>query len=263
MTLAAPGSTGPSGLTRSTGSTTATGSPGPTGSAGLTSAGSGAATLPYRNRAEAGEHLAPLLEGLRGAANTIVLALPRGGVPVAAPLARELGLPLDILLVRKLGMPGHPEYAIGAIGSGGMRVMSESAPATSVSPEQIEAVLHRETQELVRREAQYRAGRAPRSLRGWEVVLVDDGLATGASMRVAVAASRAQGADRVVVAVPVGSAQACADLMSVRIPVEQRADEVVCANTPSPFGAVGAWYQDFEQVGDEEVIRILEQHRHA
>lgn len=197
--------------------------------------------------------MASLLGSYRQQPHCIVLALPRGGVPVAAVLARELGLPLDVLLVRKLGVPGHEEYAMGAIASGGVRIMTSVVEEMGVSHGEIDRVVQREQAEMARRESAYRGGRPPLRLDGLTAILVDDGLATGASMRAAVIAARKLGAHSVVVAVPVGSSEACGALRAGASP----ADEVICASTPSPFVAVGIWYRDFAQTSDQEVIDAL------
>ncbi|RSZ47369.1 MULTISPECIES: phosphoribosyltransferase family protein [unclassified Variovorax] len=210
----------------------------------------------FRDRADAGRQLAPLLDRYRDAQHYVVLALPRGGVPVAAEVARALNLPLDVLVVRKLGLPGHEEYAAGAIAVGGVHVTGEDAPGMA-------RVLKRERRELQRREREYREHCAPLDLHGMTAILIDDGLATGLSMRAAVIAARALGAASVIVAVPVGSATACRALggMDVSSPATAHADEVVCMQVPEPFVAVGAWYRSFEAPGDEEVRRTLAQWR--
>jgi putative phosphoribosyl transferase len=180
-----------------------------------------------------------------------VLALPRGGVPVGYAVARALGIPLDVFLVRKLGVPGEEELAMGAVASGGIRVLNQTVVrALAVSAEQIEAVARRETEELARRERLYRGDRPPPDVRGRRVILVDDGIATGASMRGAIAAVRARGAGRIVVAVPVAAAATAAALAA-------EAEEVVCLATPEPFHAVGIWYREFAQTSDEEVRALL------
>lgn len=205
----------------------------------------------FRDRSEGGRALAGLLARYAGRAGVIVLALPRGGVPVGYEVARALGVPLDVFVVRKLGAPGQPELAIGAIASGGVRVLdAELVRALAITPETIEAIAGREEEELQRRERLYRGERKPRELGGETVILVDDGLATGASMRSAVAAVRQQGPAKVVVAVPVAAAQVCTAF-------QQIADEVVCAATPTPFYAVGQWYAVFDQTDDDEVRRLL------
>jgi len=181
----------------------------------------------------------------------VVFALPRGGVPVAFEVARVLDAPLDVFLVRKLGVPGHEELALGAIAQGGVRVLNaEVVRSLNIAPDTIEAVAAREGEELARRERAYRDDRPPLEVAGRTVILVDDGLATGASMRAAVAALRAAAAARIVVAVPVAAPETCD---AVRAEV----DEIVCAVTPEPFYAVGFWYADFAQTTDAEVHDLL------
>ena len=209
--------------------------------------------LPFRDRRHAGRVLATQLEQYRGRAGLLVLALPRGGVAVGFEVARELGAPLDIFVVRKLGVPGHEEYAMGAIASGGVKVMNPM-PGLTVSPEAIAAVVEREQAELVRREQLYRKQRPAVPLRGRTVIVVDDGLATGSTMQAAVLAIRQQHPLHITVAVPVGAQDTCATL-------RQQADEVICAETPEPFRAVGLWYQEFPQATDEEVCALLEEAR--
>lgn len=219
----------------------------------------------FKDRADAGRQLASLLGQYRDAQHCVVLALPRGGVPVGAEVARALHLPLDALVVRKLGLPGHEEYAAGAIAVGGIRVTGEEAPGMA-------RTLKREQRELQRRELAYRGQRPPLDLRGMTALLVDDGLATGLSMRAAVIAARALGAASVIVAVPVGSAAACQSLEMAASaaalsdiggvsPAATHADEVVCMHMPEPFFAVGAWYDSFEAPSDEEVRQTLAQWR--
>jgi putative phosphoribosyl transferase len=209
---------------------------------------------PFTDRREAGRELAAKLQRYAGRGDVVVLALPRGGVPIAVEVAEALDAPLDVFVVRKLGMPGHPEFAIGAIASGGVRVLSDDVIRWYAVPESaIEAIVRQELAELERRERDYRQGRPLTNLRGRTVILVDDGLATGASMRAAVEAVRAHHPARVVVAVPVGAPSTCQELGEV-------ADEVVCARTPEPFSAVGRWYRDFVQVTDEEVRALLREH---
>jgi putative phosphoribosyl transferase len=205
----------------------------------------------YRDRREAGRVLARLLVAYRGNPDVLVLALPRGGVPVGYEVSRELDAPLDVFIVRKLGMPGHEEYAMGAIASGGIRVMSPDAARFGIPPPAIEAVVERETRELERREQFYRGNRAPLYLKGRIVILVDDGLATGSTMRAAVQAVRRLGPSRIVVAVPVGARDTCDAF-------HDEVDEVICGRSPEPFGGVGAWYDDFEQTSDDEVHRLLD-----
>ena len=210
--------------------------------------GKGRAGGRFVDRHHAGEVLAAAVAGRRA---DVVLALPRGGVPVAAPVARILGAELDVLVVRKLGAPNQPELAMGAIASGGAVVVDdELAERCGVSGDEVEAVLARERAELERRERSYRADRPPVELRGRRVVVVDDGLATGASMRVALLALRSLAPAHVVVAVPVGPPATCASLREL-------ADEVVCLESPEHFAAVGQWYEDFSQTSDDEVRSLL------
>jgi len=209
---------------------------------------------PFADRREAGIVLARRLGRLAGRDDVVVLALPRGGVPVGYEVARTLGVPLDVFVVRKLGFPGHPELAMGAIASGGVRVLNEEVLGWSgVSREVIEQVTRTEGVELERRECAYRNGRPPELIENRVVVLVDDGLATGSTMRAAVLAVRRLRPARVIVAVPVGARESCLDLRPI-------ADEVVCAITPEPFSAVGFWYADFIQTTDDEVRQLLAAH---
>jgi putative phosphoribosyl transferase len=206
----------------------------------------------FRDRAEAGRALARVLSHYAGRDDVIVLALPRGGVPVAAEVAKELGAPLDVFLVRKLGVPGHEELAMGAIASGGVLVLDEGVLRwLGISEEQIQRALARELDELRRREAAYRDGRPLPDLKDKLVILVDDGLATGASMQAAARAVRRYEPARIVIAVPVASRATCDEF-------RDEVDEVVCAVTPEPFRAVGNWYEDFAQTSDEEVRELLE-----
>jgi predicted phosphoribosyltransferase len=205
----------------------------------------------FRDRAEAGQILAAKLAPYANRADMLVLALPRGGVPVAYEVAQALHAPLDVFLVRKLGLPGQVELAMGAIASGGTRVINEEVVGKlNIPDEVIEAVAVEEQRELNRREVDYREGRPPPDVHGRTIILVDDGLATGSSMRAAVAALRRQGPARIIVAVPVGARETCAEL-------RHEADDAVCAQTPEPFYAVGAWYEDFAQISDEEVRDLL------
>lgn len=205
----------------------------------------------FSDRADAGRVLAAALAGYAGRSDVIVLALPRGGVPVAYEVARALGAPLDVFLVRKLGLPAHEELAMGAIASGGIRLINEDVvQAYHVTDAEIEAVASTERAELERRELLYRDGRALPPLEGRTVILVDDGLATGATMRVAVLALREKSPARIVVAVPVAAAETCEEFQSI-------VDDVVCAETPSPFYAVGLWYENFTQTTDDEVHELL------
>jgi predicted phosphoribosyltransferase len=209
----------------------------------------------YADRRAAGLELASRLTGYRGHADVVVLALPRGGVPVAHEIARELGAPLDVFLVRKLGVPGHAELAMGAIASGGVRVLNNNVVSWyGLTPAIIDQVAATEQLELERREQEYREGQAPLDLRDRTVILVDDGLATGSTMKAAAQAVRAQAPARIVVAVPVGAADTCRSFAGI-------VDEVVCARTPEPFSAVGLWYRDFSQTTDDEVRELLQQHR--
>jgi predicted phosphoribosyltransferase len=205
----------------------------------------------FRNRSEAGQFLAQKLKKYADRPDVIVLALPRGGVPVAIEVARVLNAPLDVFLVRKLGLPEREELAMGAIATGGVRVLNEEVVrALRVPDEVIDAVAAQEQQELKRRERLYRGDRPTPDVRGKIVILVDDGLATGSTMRAAVAALRKQSPQRIVVAVPVGAPETCEEL-------GEEADEVLCARTPEPFFAVGLWYADFSQTTDEEVHDLL------
>jgi putative phosphoribosyl transferase len=204
----------------------------------------------YRDRYEAGRALGERLAGLTGHPDLLVLGLPRGGVPVAWEVARRLGAPLDVFVVRKLGFPGHEELAMGAIASGGVRVLNPEVVGYGVDQAEIERVTEREERELERRERVFRGDRPPMRVLDRAVVLVDDGLATGSTMRAAVRALRQERAGRVIVAVPVAAPSVCADM-------EAEADEVVCATTPEPFRAVGLWYEDFAQTTDQEVRELL------
>ena len=205
----------------------------------------------FRDRVEAGQYLAERLLQYANAPDAVVLGLPRGGVVVASEVARKLGLPLDIFLVRKLGVPGYEELAMGAIASGGVRVMNEDVlRQISVSESTIEAVTRREERELLRREEAYRGNRPRLDVKDLTVILVDDGLATGATMRAAVKALRRQGPKRLVVAVPTAAPDTCDEFRA-------EVDEILCAMTPTPFHAVGAWYEDFSQTTDEEVQQLL------
>jgi predicted phosphoribosyltransferase len=203
----------------------------------------------YRDRAEAGAALADRMRPYARRADAVVLGLVRGGVPVAAVVSARLGVPLDVLVVRKLGVPWAPEVAFGAVGPGGVRVLNPEV-ADRLPPEQVVEIAVREATEVRRREVRYRVGRPPLRLRGLAVILVDDGLATGATARAAIAVARSLDAARVVLAVPVGSAGACAAL-------EPLVDELVCPQRPSPFGAVSQHYRDFHQVTDGEVGAVL------
>jgi putative phosphoribosyl transferase len=205
-----------------------------------------------RDRREAGRVLAASLAHYAGRDDVRVLALPRGGVPVAFEVAQALHAPLDVFVVRKLGVPGHEEYAMGAIASGGVVMISdEVVREVGVSHDAVQRVLEQETRELARREQRYRGRRPPIDVAGRVVILVDDGLATGATMLVAVAAVKRERPARVVVAVPVASPDVC-------LALREAADDVVCSLTPEPFNAVGLWYEDFSQTTDDEVHELLE-----
>jgi predicted phosphoribosyltransferase len=212
-------------------------------------------SLPFQNRYDAGRQLAEKLRAYAGSPDVVVLALPRGGVPVAYEVATALGTPLDVFLVRKLGLPGHEELAMGAIASTGIEVLNADVVHRFHIPRAtIDRVAARERRELARREALYRDGQHAAGIRGRTVILIDDGLATGATMRAAVAALRQQAPGKIVVAVPAAAPDACAAMAA-------EVDEVVCAETPEPFYGVGAWYQDFSQTSDEEVIALLRRAR--
>ena len=208
----------------------------------------------FANRTEGGRELAKALSRYRAQPDTVVLGLPRGGVVTAASIAQELALPLDVLIVRKLGTPGQEELAMGAIGPGGVRVLNdELLSALRIGPEEIERVTRHEQVELERRERLYRGGRAPFDLAGKTVIVVDDGLATGSTMEAAIAVIRHHNPHRIVLAIPVAPEDTCARLRPL-------VDELLCLESPEPFSAVGYWYIDFAQVEDEEVIRILRQY---
>jgi predicted phosphoribosyltransferase len=205
----------------------------------------------FPNRIEAGRILAEKLEKYADRSDVIVLGLPRGGVPVANEVAERLRVPLDVFIVRKLGVPGFEELAAGAIASGGVRVLNEDVVRAIPHADQaIEAVTARESAELERREETYREGRPAPELRDRIVILVDDGLATGATMRAAVKALRQQEAAKIVVAVPVGPPDTCHE-------IEEQADETICLSTPPFFQAVGQYYEDFSQTTDEDVRELL------
>jgi putative phosphoribosyl transferase len=207
--------------------------------------------LPFRDRRDAGRRLADRLKSYADQDDVVVLALPRGGVPVAFEVATALRAPLDVFLVRKLGAPGHPELAMGAIAAGGGRVLSQDVIAQlGVSAAVIEQVSARERAELERRDTTYRGNRPRPALAGKTVIVVDDGLATGATMEAAVGALRQRGVVRIIVAAPVGAVESCRRLGLL-------ADAVVCLETPEPFNAVGLWYRIFDQTSDEEVIELL------
>lgn len=213
--------------------------------------------MQFRDRRHAGMLLGEALNIYRGRANAVVLALPRGGVPVGYEVARVLGIMLDVFLVRKLGAPGREELAMGAIASGGIRILNRDViDSLQIDRTTLERVVARERSELQRREMLYRGDRGPPEVAGRVAILVDDGLATGSTMRAAVAAVRALDPAGVVVAVPTGSAEACRTL-------SKEADDVVCLSQPEPFHAVGMWYADFRQTEDSEVHELLTEARAA
>ncbi len=206
----------------------------------------------FRNRFDAGRRLAATLEQYASTPHLLVLALPRGGLPVGYEIARALNAALDVMLVRKLGVPGHEELAMGAIASGGIRILSEDIIAGFAIPERVIAtVAANEEAELQRRERTYRSHQPPPVIPGRTIILVDDGLATGSTMRAAAAALRSQQPERLIVAVPVAPAETCAAL-------SREVDQVYCLMTPEPFFSVGTWYEDFSQMADEEVRSLLE-----
>lgn len=207
----------------------------------------------FASRREAGAELASRLRKYKGRGDVVVLALPRGGAPVAFEVAEALDAPLDVFLVRKLGMPGHRELAMGAIASGGVRVLNQDViDAYRIPQRAIDAVAREEEAELTRREREYREGNPAPTLEGRTVILVDDGLATGSTMKAAVQAVRQHRPARVIVAVPVGASSTCDEFSDVT-------DETICARTPEPFLTVGQWYDDFSQTSDEEVRALLEE----
>jgi putative phosphoribosyl transferase len=210
---------------------------------------------PFRDRTDAGEQLAERLTSYRDRKDVVVLALPRGGVPIACEVARVLDVPFDVFVVRKLGVPGHEELAMGAIAAGGVRLVNhEVVDALRIPDSVIDSVALHEAVELDRREQLYRGGRPPLDLTSKVAIIVDDGLATGSTMRAAVMAARQQQPARVIVAVPVGAPSTCAELA-------READEVVCLRTPDPFIAVGLWYRDFTPTSDNEVRSLLDKER--
>lgn len=205
----------------------------------------------FADRHDAGRHLAAELSQFAGRDDVVVLGLPRGGVPVAEEVARALGAPLDVFVVRKLGVPGHEELAMGAIATGGVRVLNDDVvSAAGIGVADVERVGARELETLTAQELAYRGDRPPVEVRERSVIVVDDGLATGATMRAAVTALRERGAREIVVAVPTAPRETCQALGQI-------ADAVVCATTPDPFMAVGLWYRDFSPVSDDEVRELL------
>jgi len=206
----------------------------------------------YRDRSEAGKQLAARLAKYANRDDVLVLALPRGGVPVGFEVAKQLHVPLDIFLVRKLGLPGHEELAMGAISTGGVRVLNEDVVDYLQIPEGvIDAIAAIELRELERRERAYRGDRPEPDVQGKTIILVDDGLATGSTMRAAAVALRQHNPARIVIAVPVSAPQTCDEY-------RMGVDEIVCASTPEPFRGVGQWYRDFSQTTDDEVRELLE-----
>jgi len=207
----------------------------------------------FRDRFEAGEELARILKKrVDEFRDALVLALPRGGLPVAYPVAQALGVPLDVFIVRKLGVPGHEELAMGAIASGGVQVVNHDVVDSLGIPQRaIDAVAQRELIELQRRERDYRGNRPPLDVKGKKVIVIDDGLATGSTMRAAAAALEQEGAAKVIVAVPVAARETCEEF-------RREVDEIICAMTPEPFRAVGLWYENFDQTTDEEVRDLLQ-----
>jgi putative phosphoribosyl transferase len=209
----------------------------------------------YRNRTEAGKYLATKLATYADRDDVLVLALPRGGVPVAYEVAKELAAPLDVFLVRKLGLPGHEELAMGAIATGGVRVLNDDVvDYLDISDDVIDAIAAVELEELERRELAYRGARPEPEVRGKTVILIDDGLATGSTMRAAVTALRQLNPARIVVAVPVSAPETCDEY-------RMGVDEIICAATPKRFYGVGLWYRDFSQTTDDEVRELLERSR--
>jgi putative phosphoribosyl transferase len=206
----------------------------------------------FDDRRDAGRLLAARLGAYAGRPDVVVLALPRGGVPVAYEVAEALGVPLAVFVVRKLGMPGHEEFAMGAVASGGVLVLNEETLRDyGVTREQVEAVVDAEKRELERRERIYRGDRPFPDLTGRTVILIDDGLATGSTMRAAVAALRQERPARVIIAVPTAPFETCQEMRAI-------VDAMICLQTPDPFYAVGLWYEDFSQTSDEEVRELLD-----
>lgn len=213
-------------------------------------------TAQFQDRYEAGRFLASKLRQFKNDPSVLVLALPRGGVPVAYEVAKELNAAMDVFLVRKMGVPGYEELAMGAVASGGVRVLNQEViQRMGISQRMIEAMAQEKLQELERRERMYRRNREAVPIEGRNIILIDDGLATGASMRAAVHALQNRSPKLINVAVPIGSTDTCNQLRN-------EADEVICALTPEPFYAVGAWYSDFIQITDDEVGRLLDHAAH-
>lgn len=207
----------------------------------------------FQDRTEAGQRLAAMLKPYANRSDVLVLGLPRGGVPIAYEVAKVLNAPLDIFLVRKLGVPRHEELAMGAIASGGVRELNQEVVSSiRISHETIDKTAAEEQQELERRERNYRGNRPPLNVCDHTVILIDDGLATGASMRVAATALRQQQPKQIIAAVPVSAPENCK-------PSQVNADEIVCVETPQQFRAIGLWYEQFPQTSDEEVKQLLDQ----
>jgi predicted phosphoribosyltransferase len=205
----------------------------------------------FSDRAEAGRILASKLANYKGRANALILGLPRGGIPVAFEVGSALGLPVDVFVVRKLGVPGQEELAMGAIATGDVQVLNYAVVSgLRIGPATIEAVAQKEREELQRRERLYRGEQSPRPIEGKTIILVDDGIATGSTMRAAIAALRQIGPERIIVAAPVGAADTCRELSA-------EADEVICVETPATFYAISQFYRKFDQTTDEEVRDLL------
>lgn len=205
----------------------------------------------FKDRVEAGRELAKALNAHKGEKDFLILALPRGGVPVAYEVARALEVPLDVYIVRKLGVPGHEELAMGAIASGGQVVMNEELKGLiNVNPEVLQAIINREKATIAAREKSYHLGSKPREIEGKTIVLIDDGLATGSTMQVAIQAIREKNPKRIIVAVPLAPRDTCQSIGAM-------VDEIICLRQPSPFHAVGLWYEYFDQTSDEEVADLL------
>lgn len=209
----------------------------------------------FRDRIHAGQELASELYHRGFGQEQVILALPRGGVPVAFEVARKLSAPMDIFVVRKLGVPGHEEYAMGAIGPGPTVIVNQAViQSLGISEEEVLRVINHEEAEMQRRIEKYRAGRGPLNIEAKQVILIDDGLATGATMRVACQSIRQFGIQSLRVAVPVAAENSCREIATI-------ADEVICLANPEPFYGVGQWYRDFSQVTDDEVIALMEECR--
>ena len=210
----------------------------------------------FRDRTEAGRYLATQLKAYQNQPNVLVMALPRGGVPVAYKVARALNLPLDVCLVRKLGVPGHPELALGAIAAGGIRVLNDDIfSCHNISKETLERVTAEESRELQRRDRVYRGDQPRPVIRDQTIILIDDGIATGATMRAAIAVLKAQRPQKIIVATPVAP-------LETHHALSEEADQVICLATPTPFYALSFWYENFAQVTDDEVRKLLDQQSH-